>query len=144
MCGIYIWIYTWNIYLTWNLWKICRDDWRKELMVFKMLHILKDRKISICFRLREGCWALTSSNAGKYSTVKVRYIRRVYLFYLWAVFTRRHRLKLFVNFFHWIVGGGHLLWELHLLGIPYQMMLGWIIWGEKEGNLREGEENIPQ
>ena len=30
--------------------KMCRDDGQKELMVLKILHILKDWKISICFR----------------------------------------------------------------------------------------------
>ena len=32
-------------------------------------------------------------------------------------------LKSIMNVFHWIVGGDHLLWELHLPGIPYLMRL---------------------
>ena len=32
-------------------------------------------------------------------------------------------LKSFMNVFHWNVGAGHLLWELHLPGIPYHTML---------------------
>ena len=39
-----------------------------------------------------------------------------------------------MNIFHWIVGGGHLLWEMHLPGIPYRtMLLLLILWGDLRG-----------
>ena len=81
-------------------WKMCWDDGQKELMVLKILHILEEWKIFICFWLREVCWELTSSNEGKYSTVNVGYVRRLYLFQLSAVLLVAIALKSIMNVFH--------------------------------------------
>ena len=113
---------------------MCRDDRQKELIVLKILHILKDWKILICFRLREGCSELTSSNAGKYSTVNVGYVRRIYLLLLGAVLFVVTVIKSLMIFFQRIVGGGHLLGELYLPGIPYETMLLLLkLWGVLRG-----------
>ena len=37
--------------------------------------------------------------------------------------TRDHRFEIAHERFSWNVGGGHLFWELHLPGIPYQTIL---------------------
>ena len=75
----------------WNLWHEMNRTMNRKNWWFGKSYI--PWKISNCFWLREGCSEL-SSNTGKYSTVNVGYVRRIYIFSVRSSITRGHRFEI--------------------------------------------------
>ena len=85
-----------------------RIRWTKRIYGFEYLTYSQTLKYLDLFSVEGRLPRAESSNVENYSTVNMGYVWRIYLFQLEAVLHVAIILELFMNVFHWIVGGGHL------------------------------------